>query len=494
MNRFIFNLRNTLIFLTLFFLFTRLYNLTLLPIFTDEAVYIYWGKYIATYNSHWLMSLTAGDPPLFTWITIPLLKVFPEGSYLLAGRFVSVLAGTIALFGIYNLSVLLFANKRTGILAMLFYILSPFTLFYDRLALYDSLLSALLIWSVYFALKTSRTLYKKYALCWGVFLGLGLLTKSTALIFLILTPICFFIFLDRKKSINFKKIILLLFIAIIIVWALYSIQMLSPNFQTISSKTQHFRVPFSMFFSNPYAVINANLSEIFSWIMSYYTFPVLLVGGIGLLIILKRNFTKGSILLFLWIAPILVFATIGKILFPRYILFVTPYFLICLSESIRIISSSKQLHMIQILVVVIMLLATFQFNMAILTNPSKAPLPTTDYNQFISDKPSGYGLSDIYSFLDKELNTGPRITLVTQGKFGLFPYAFVLKYWNDTRITIFSSQIPNEYIDFQALGKATKVYVVYWDYKAIPSHLPLRLVMKAEKPGGKNAIVLAEPK
>ena len=93
------------------FLATRLYNLTLLPIFTDESVYIYWAKYIATYHTNWLISLTDGSPPLFIWMAFPLLEIFPEDMYLFAGRLVSVIAGGIGLIGIYKLSNLLFENN-----------------------------------------------------------------------------------------------------------------------------------------------------------------------------------------------------------------------------------------------------------------------------------------------------------------------------------------------------------------------------------------------
>lgn len=206
----LFKVKNIFILLTLLFIFTRFYNLTLLPIFTDESIYIYWSKYIATYNSNWFISLTDGKPPLLIWLTAAILKIFPSNMYLFAGRLISIIAGSITLFGIYKLSFFLFKSQKISVFSVFLSIISPFMLFYDRLALYDSLLCAMLIWSVYFALKTSTSFAIRDTLLWGVFLGLGFLTKSPAVFYLVLTVICFFILNhanEKKKDIKKNNIV-----------------------------------------------------------------------------------------------------------------------------------------------------------------------------------------------------------------------------------------------------------------------------------------------
>lgn len=478
------------------FLATRLYNLTLLPIFTDESVYIYWAKYIATYHTNWFISLTDGNPPLFTWMATFLLEIFPKDMYLFAGRLISVIAGGIGLIGIYKLSTFLFRDKKTCFFAVLLYIINPFLLFYDRLALYDGLLSAMLVWSVYYTVKTSKTLAKKHALLWGIFLGLGLLAKSSAVIFLILTPLCFILLLsiEEIKS-NVKKIVLLPFFAVTIAWILNSAQIVSPLYQSIATKTQQFQIPLNTLLFRPFAVFGSNIPEICNWLLSYYTFPVFFIGCVGLLFLLKKDTIKGSVLLLLWIVPILGFALIGNILFPRYILFTTPYFLIILAQALSFLGSKKGLRFVQIGIISIIVFFSVQFDLLILTNPSHAPFPTTDYRQYISDRNSGYGLNDIFAYLDKEVSNGPQIALITQGKFGLFPYAFILHFWNNKRVFIIPSLIPQKNdVNFAGLEKTYKVYVVFWEYETILKTLPLRLVLRAEKPGGEHSILLAAPK
>ncbi len=477
--------RNIFIFLVLLFLFTRFYNLTLLPIFTDESIYISWAKFIVIHHSNWFMSLTYGKPPLFIWIIALFLKIFPSGMYLFAGRFVSVLAGGLSLIGVYKLTFFLFKSKKTGVIAVLLCLLNPFMLFYDRMVLFDSLLSATLIWSVYYALNTSTFQRKKDVFLWGLFLGLGLLIKPPAIIFLFLTPICFFL-LAYKKHANkeFKKLFFLPLCALAISWTMYSMQKFSVNYKLVDIKNQQLQLPLEKLISKPFILFLGNMKELLSWIIAYYTLPIFVLGCLGLAFLLWKDFRKGLILLLLWAVPIIVFAFVGRILFPRYVLFTTPYFIIAFAEVARRFFSQK-------IIIIVVLLLSLRFDFYILTNPKLISLPLVDYNQYISSEYSGYGLDPIFKFLDKELNTGPRVTLVTQGKFGLFPYAFMLRYWNDSRISIIPSWIPEKQeFDLYALQKSAKVYVVFKNIETIPSGFTLRLVMKGEKPGGKNSILL----
>ena len=146
------------ILLTVLYLLTRLYNLTLLPITNDEAVYIYWAKIIATTNQQWFILLTAGKPPLVHWLMVFFLNLLPSSYFLLAGRLPSVLGGLISLVGIYKIAKILFLDRKISFLASFLYILSPFALFYDRMALLDAFVSSMVVWSFYYAFKTSQSL------------------------------------------------------------------------------------------------------------------------------------------------------------------------------------------------------------------------------------------------------------------------------------------------------------------------------------------------
>lgn len=495
MNKFFFSQRTIFIFLGLLFLFTRLYNLTLLPIFTDESIYLYWAKIIGTTHAHWFISLTDGKPPLFIWILTFFVKVFPVSLYLLAGRLVSVFAGGIAIIGIYKLSLLLFESKRAGFFTVFLYIIFPFALFYDRIALYDSFLSAMLVWSVYFAIKTSKTLKIKDAFLWGLFLGFSLLTKPPAIIFLFLTPVCFLLQFSLKKiQMYWKKIVVSFVIALGVAEVIQAIENLSLNNQVIMERSQKFQLPVNEFISAPFVLIGSNIQQMLNWVVSFYTLPLFLLGCIALVVLLIKDFKKGLILLILWIIPILIFATGGKILFPRYILFTSPYFIIALGYIGMLLSSRIQKFFL-IAMGVIFIFFSLRFDFYLLTNPVLAPLPPIEREQYITSKYSGYGLKEIFAFIDTELDRGPQITLLTEGKFGLFPYAFSLYYWNENRLNIIPTWIPeNLEYDLYELKRSARVYIVFSNQEKLPDKFPLRLIMKTEKPSGFHKILLSEVK
>src|SRR3989338_10978213 len=111
------------VFLSLFYFATRLINLTLLPIFTDEAIYIRWSQIALQDPAHRFISLYDGKQPLFVWLNMLTLNLPVDP--LVAGRRVSVLAGFVSLIGIIALAWRLF-GKRAGLFAGFVYILSPF--------------------------------------------------------------------------------------------------------------------------------------------------------------------------------------------------------------------------------------------------------------------------------------------------------------------------------------------------------------------------------
>src|SRR3990167_5031367 len=127
------------------FFITRLINIGVIPIFTDEAIYTYWAKVALNDPAHRFISLEDGKQPLFIWIAAVMQNFISEP--IVATRLVSFLSGLASTIGIFLLSKELFNNltklnqHRVAAFSSLLYVVLPFTLLYDRLALYDSLLT-----------------------------------------------------------------------------------------------------------------------------------------------------------------------------------------------------------------------------------------------------------------------------------------------------------------------------------------------------------------
>ena len=114
--------------LTVLYFFTRVVNLTIIPIFTDEAIYLRWGQLGVGDANFRLYSLVDGKQPLLIWFFYPALKIFADP--LVAGRMVSVMSGFFTMLGFGALGWLFTKSKKGILIAMGVYILSPFFIIY----------------------------------------------------------------------------------------------------------------------------------------------------------------------------------------------------------------------------------------------------------------------------------------------------------------------------------------------------------------------------
>ena len=182
---------------------SRLINLTSIPIFTDEAIYLRWSQIISGDLRYLYLPLTDGKPPLFIWLVAIGMKIAPLLDPLWVGRATTVSLGVVGVLGIYFTSHQLFKNKLVSQISTFFYLISPFSFFYDRFNLTDSLLAAIGTWSLGLGVMLVHTLKVKIAIILGIVIGLGLWTKSPALEFFLLLP-SLIVLLDYKK-VDWKK-------------------------------------------------------------------------------------------------------------------------------------------------------------------------------------------------------------------------------------------------------------------------------------------------
>jgi 4-amino-4-deoxy-L-arabinose transferase-like glycosyltransferase len=157
------------VFIVIAYFFSRLIFLGDFPIFTDEAIYTRWTQ-IALNDASWrFISLTDGKQPSFIWAGMVFLKIFQDPLFSL--RLVSVIAGFFTLIGLGVLTYELFKNKFAAYLASFIYLVLPFALVYDRLALYDSLLGAFTIWGIYLSALLARRVRLDIAFFLGFVMG-----------------------------------------------------------------------------------------------------------------------------------------------------------------------------------------------------------------------------------------------------------------------------------------------------------------------------------
>lgn len=421
------------IFTILLFL-TRSYQITELPIFTDEAIYLRWAQ-IAKDDANWrFISLTDGKQPSFIWLTMISMRFLEDP--LLAGRVVSVFAGFLTMIGLFFLGKEIFKNKWIGLLSSFLYVLYPMALVYDRMALYDSLVGTFAVWSLFLIVLLARTLRLDVALLLGMVAGGGVLTKTNGFLSIYLLPLSLVLFDFKEKKIHSKILRWMFFTLVVIVltYGIYSILRLSPFFHIINEKNHLFYYPLSEWITRPFQFFHGNILGLWDWLRRYIT-----PAGVVLIVLaflIDRKFLREKILLFLWFfLPFVGLALLGKTLYPRFIFPMTLAVLPLVAYAIFSLYQRFKNKLILVFIFGLLGMFPIRSNYFILTNFAVAPIPFADLGQYKNDWTSGEGVKEAVMFFEKEAKN-KKIFVGTQGTFGLLPYALELYLVKNPNITL----------------------------------------------------------
>lgn len=409
---------SALVILAVFFSL-RLYHLTIIPVFADEAIYIRWAQVMRAEPTLRFLPLSDGKQPLFMWLTIPFLKILSDP--LVAGRMVSVMAGLGTLAGIFLLTLLLFRKVKVALLASFLYALSPFAVFFDRLALVDSLLACFGVWLLALGVLLVRYQRLDLAMITGMVLGGALLTKSPAIFFAILLPSGLILIIGHISRIRLIKLICLWLVVYAFAFAIYNILRLGPNFQMIALRNRDYVFPLNHFLTNPFDPFQFHLKEIWQWLGMLLTWPVFGLSFLGILRGLRRM-RRETVLLLIWLMlPLLVQAEYAKVFTARYILFSVPFVLILGSLGIwEILERFGKLNWLKGPALFALAAWPLWTNFLFLIKPENAPLPKRERSGYLEEWTAGYGIRETAEYLKKEAGKG-KILAGTEGFFGTLP-------------------------------------------------------------------------
>lgn len=467
--------------LVTFYLLSRLYHLTLAPIFTDEAIYIRWAE-IARYDAAWrFISLSDGKQPLFVWLTMVVFPFFKNP--LFGGRLVSVLAGLATLPGLFLLGQELFGKKRIGFLAAGLYLFYPFAFVYDRMALMDGLVGTFAVWALYFEVLLVKTLRLDVALILGMIVGGSILTKTSGFFNLYLLPFSLLLFPWQDKKRN-KKLLLWLGLALLAVaeaQVIYLILRLSPLFSTIAQKNSVFVFPFQEWLQHPLRFLWGNLRGLWNWFIGYFSWPIFSL--LVLSLVISWRFFRKKVFLLIWFgAPFFALALFAKTLYPRFIFFMTLSLLPLVALALDWVFDFLKKPFLLVIICLFFVFFWFRSDWQLLTFPYTADIPKADKFQYFNDWPAGGGINEVVAFLNQESKKG-KVYVATEGTFGPLPYALeVFLYKNhDVEIRGFwplKKEIPEE-VTRSAQIKPT--YFVFNQTQEAPPKWPLRLIAKYRK-------------
>ncbi len=417
------------------YLVTRLVRLALLPMVSDEGTYITWGVRALHARSFddWLASLEDGKQPLLAWLMPPLLALLPDR--LLAGRLVSVGTGLLNLFLLVRLGTRLL-SPAAGWIAAALYVAAPIALVHDRMALYDSLVTATSLLVLWAALAWAERPGASRTVLLGLAIGAALLTKLSALFFIALTPAV--VWLWQPAALRRWW---LLAQAYFLGAAIYSVLYISPIAGNIEQGTfQRYSLTAGELLRLPAGLWWKNVQFIYEAATTYLGAPLAALAAAGCLASLG---SKSGRVLALWVAvPLAAFVLTAKLIYSRYVVFCFVAALLPAAWTLLALAGAPAPGMIvassngqgprrpsrrwrrwlgyrrpaAVVAGLAALIPGLAFTMRLLADPVSAPWMNdqrfiTDRFQYIESNYAGYGLLPIVEFLRRQAAQRPIVVL-----------------------------------------------------------------------------------
>lgn len=401
----------------------RVFNLTHLPVFADEAIYIRWAQVMRAEPTLRFLPLSDGKQPLFMWSIIPFFKVFADP--LFAGRLVSVVAGLGTTIGLFFAGYLLFDSKKVGLFSSLIYAASPFSVFFDRMALVDSMLTMFGVFTFLGSILIAKTKRLDVAILTGFALGGAFLTKSPSLFFALLLPTSLLLVdWTKKKSkrvITFGKILFLWFITLAIGHGMYNIQRLGPNFHLLAQRNLDYVYPLSHIFVTPFDPLKPFLRMIYEYFIIMGPSVLIFISALGVIVNFSKN-RKEALLVAAWgLFPILVNAEFAKTMTARYVYFAIPYFMILAASAF--LAKKELLKKVLVTGIIVFVVHALYIDYYFLTDVESAPLPRSERSGYLEEWTAGTGIKEVAEYVKKvhEENPEKQIVVGTEGYFGTLP-------------------------------------------------------------------------
>lgn len=471
----------------------RFLNLTIIPVFADEAIYIRWAQVMKAEETLRFLPLSDGKEPLFMWVMMAFLKVIKDP--LFGGRLLSVFSGLGTLIGTAYLTFLLFKSKKAALTAALIYALIPFTFFFDRMALVDSMLACFGVWTFvlsYLAFTKERL---DFALLAGFALGGAWLTKSPALFFALLLP-SLWLFIRSPKSLT--KVIPLTLVTWVLGYGMFNILRLGPNYQLIASRNLDYVYPLSHFLTSPFDPLKPYLMQSWQWLVFMGPWPLIVLAFGGFLAVGKKNWKELLVLSAWFLGPIFTESEFAKVLTARYILFTIPFLIIM--ASVSVLSFNKKFVNIIYVILAALVFLSLKFDYILLTNPGQANLPMSEKSGYLEEWTAGQGIKEASLYIRNEQSAHPaeKILIGTEGYFGTLPDGLEI-YLNDLRqITIIGvglnfNKVPDQLVNSKKAGNKTYLLINDERFKGDAAKLGLRLLAsypKVVRPTGTHQSLL----
>ncbi len=386
--------------------------------------------------------------------------------------------------GMFFLGRELFKNKWIGFLSAALYVVFPFSLVYDRMALYDSMVGTFAIWSLYLEVLLVRKLRWDLAFLTALVVGGGIRTKKNIVFNIYFLPFLLVLFdwSKEKRTQRLLRFIGCSVIVIVLSYAYYSILRLSPYFGIIGEKNYTFIYPPSYFFHHPFDFVVGNTKGLFNWFITYTNWLGFLLAIASFFVM--RKYWREKIILAIWFGvAFTALAFDGKVLYPRYILPMTIFLLPLMSVSLFEALVKFRNKSFGIVLVIALFLSYLYVDRFILFDFAHAPIADSDLGQYINAWPAGGGVTEMITYF-RLLSANQKIYVASEGTFGSVPtlgmQIYLDKDANIQKRGIYPipQHIPNDLVQ---KAKVMPTFMVFEQTQTPPAGWPLRLITKYQK-------------
>ncbi len=468
----------------------RLSNPTMLPVFADESIYVRWSQVMRSEATLRFLPLSDGKQPLFMWATIPFLKTISDP--LIAGRTLSALCGLATIAGIGILAYVLFGNLYLAITTSFIWSTLPYAVFFERLALADSMLVMFLVYAYVFALLALKHLRFDLAMLSGFALGFAWLTKSPAMFGYAFLPLGL-VFINWKSLSGWRRLYApaLILTPWIIGFAMYSVLRLGPEFHMISLRNQDYVYPLLEVLKHPLDPLMPHMRDAIDFYLRLITPLGVLLGVLGLVADRQSSHWRQRLFLFtLWIVPIIAQGFIARTFTARYLLFTVPFSIILVSHAIWHLTGQSKKLILSLSLIAVLGVTNLGFDYLLLTSPSAAPLPRIERSGYLEEWTAGHGIFEASQLIREAAKSGP-VLVGSEGFFGT-PFSALQMYLNDLpgvrvigvgqNISAISASLTNSLGDNQVFFVANSSRML-----VSPDKLPLQVLgiyPKSARPDG----------
>jgi hypothetical protein len=386
------------------YLVSRLARLTLVPIFVDESVHILWSHGLTASD----LRDAVADGKLLHVIACA-IPVRLAGDVLWAARFVSVLAGGLAMWAASRAAARL-AGERAGLVAAALYVVCPFAFFYDRMALADVYGSAFAALAVLAIVRAAGDPRRCEGLLLGGALAAALLSKASVAPILA-WPVLGFV-LARSRGAYAK--------ACAVAYAVVAAGVAVPAYLFLQWTTQ---------FASKGADVSGlaargellwtNLGVAGHWLSMYWTTPLFAVGAVASAVGLVLRHRALVFCSAATLVPIIGIGLVGRDWFPRYILPATVPFLVLVAIALAALHEAIAArwrawpHAGLAALALLCAVPALAFDFTLLTNPIEAPVPGKERFQYFTHWPSGSGFEGVVAYLkEARVRTGRELTVL----------------------------------------------------------------------------------